>query len=264
MNLPSTPATKNPPNLSSGRSGTLRPPTKKPIMHSGFGSIAVPPPPLRPMKAPIKKVEAVQQPIGRLTQEQLGGGKPIRPEDTVRPPGPVGDVPYTEEEDDGKGGKGKKPPGGGVVGRDKRKVARNKRAEERKGHKEEVVVAAGGKLKILDDDRPQPGHKLRKTKHRQATAPRLSVLELTPPITVRALSEVLGKRSVELLFKLRDHGAAPNTTINSIVEVPVAEMLALEYGIEILFKKPADQEEEQLATFGQVDKPEDLVPRPRS
>ena len=99
------------------------------------------------MKTPPKKVEAVQQPIGRLTQEQLGGSKPIRPEDIVRPPVSPGDIPFVEEDDDGKG-KGKKP--AGVVGRDKRKVARNKRAEERKGHKEEVVVAAGGKLKILD------------------------------------------------------------------------------------------------------------------
>jgi translation initiation factor IF-2 len=255
---PATPVSKAPPNLSSGRPGGLRPAPKKPVMHSGFGSHAVPPPTLRPMKPPPKKVEAVQQPIGRLTQDQLVGTKPIRPEDVVRPPAAPGEVAFVEEEDDGKG-KGKKP--AGVVGRDKRKVARNKRAEERKGHKEEVVVAAGGKLKILDDDRPTPGHKLRKTKHRPATAPRLSNLELQLPITVRSLSEVLGKRSVELLFKLRDHGAAPTTTINSIVEPSLAEVVALEYGLEIDIKKPLDSEEQLLASFNQVDKPEDLLPR---
>src|SRR5439155_12429096 len=116
----------------------------------------------------------------------------------MRPGAPVGEAAFTEDEEDAKG-KGKKP--SSVVGRDKRKVARNKRAEERKGNKEEVVVAAGGKLKILDDDRPSPGHKLRKAKHRPATAPRLSNLALELPITVRSLSEVLGKRSVDLLFK---------------------------------------------------------------
>ncbi len=139
---------------------------------------------------------------------------------------------------------------------------RNKRAEERKGHKEEVVVAAGGKLKILDDDRPA-AHKIRgpKLKHRPSTAPRQGNLELMLPITVRTLSEVLGKRSVELLFKLRDHGAPPTTTINSIVEPALAEVLALEYGLEIEIKKPADAEDDLLAGFDQPDKPEDLVPR---
>jgi translation initiation factor IF-2 len=256
---PTTPASKVPPTLSSGRPGGIRPAPKRPVMHSGFGSHAVPPPTLRPLKPPVKKTEAVQQPIGRLTQDQLVGTKPIRPEDVVRPPSPTGEVPFVEEEDDGRGGKGKKP--AGVVGRDKRKVARNKRAEERKGHKEEVVVAAGGKLKILDDDRPSPVHKLRKAKHRPATAPRLSNLELQSPITVRSLSEALGKRSVELLFKLRDHGAPPTTTINSIVEPSLAEIVALEYGLEIHIKKPADAEEEILASFNQPGKPEDLVPR---
>ena len=255
---PATPASKAPPNLSSGRSGGIRPTRKNPVMHSGFGSHPVPPPTLRPMKAPPKKVEAVQQPIGRLTQEQLGGSKPIRPEDVVRPPVSPGDIPFVEEDDDGKG-KGKKP--AGVVGRDKRKVARNKRAEERKGHKEEVVVAAGGKLKILDDDRPTPGHKLRKGKQRPATAPRLSNLELELPITVRSLSEVLGKRSVELLFKLRDHGAPPTITINSIIEPSLAEVVALEYGLEIEIKKSLDPEEQLLASFNQADTPEDLVLR---
>ena len=164
-----------------------------------------------------------------------------------------------DDDEDGKG-KGKKPTSG-VVGRDKRKVARNKRAEERKGHKEEVVVAAGGKLKILDDDRPTPGHKLRKTKHRPATAPRLSNLELETPITVRALSEALGKRSVELIFKLREHGAPATTTINSIVETSLAERVALEFGLEIHIKKSPDSEEALLASFNQIDNPEDLVPR---
>jgi translation initiation factor IF-2 len=255
--LPAGPITRTPPNLGSGRP-TLRPAPKKPVMHAGFGSMPVPPPTLRPMKPPVKKAEVVQQPIGRLTQEQLGGSKPIRPEDVVRPSAPAGDVVYADDDEEAKG-KGKKP--AGVVGRDKRKVARNKRAEERKGHKEEVVVEAGGKLKILDDDRPTPGHKLRKPKVRQATAPRLSNVELVPPITVRALSEALGKRSVELLFKLRDHGAAPTTTINSIVEPSLAEILALEFGLEIHIKKPQDAEDQLLAGFNQPDRPEDLIPR---
>ena len=47
-------------------------------------------------------------------------------------------------------------------------------------------------------------------------------------ITVRSLSEAIGKRSGELLFKLMGHGLPPTITINSPVEPDMAEMMAAE------------------------------------
>ena len=80
------------------------------------------------------------------------------------------------------------------------------------------------------------------------------------PITVRSLSEALGVRSVEVLFKLKDHGLGM-MTINSIVEPAVAEILALEYGCELDIKRPPSVEEQYLASLEKPDSPEDLVPR---
>ncbi len=252
---PGTPGapSKTPPNLGRGP----RPTPRKPTMHSGLGPHAVPPPTLKPLKPQPKKVEAVQKPIGRFTSDQLKDNKPIRPEDVARPPLPVGPVEDEFEEEDGKGDKKKTK---AVPGRDKRKVARNQRAEERKVHKPEIKVI-DGKIVDLEEDRPTSTKKIIRIKHRPITAPRKGNLVLVPPITVRALSEALGVRSVELLFKLRDHGAAPTTTINSTVEVALAEVVALELGREIHIKKSAGPEEKLLAGFEQPDKLEDLVLR---
>ena len=59
----------------------------------------------------------------------------------------------------------------------------------------------------------------------------LAFAELVPPITVRSLSEALGVRGAELIFKLRQHGALVSTTINSVVEPDIAELIVEEYGI---------------------------------
>ncbi|MCS7047448.1 MAG: translation initiation factor IF-2, partial [Gemmataceae bacterium] len=78
-----------------------------------------------------------------------------------------------------------------------------------------------------------------------------------------ALSEALGIKSVELLFKLRAHGAPPTTNINSVIDVDTAEYLAVEYGVEIDIKRPPSAEEALLASLN-LDAPDDpatLQPR---
>ena len=62
------------------------------------------------------------------------------------------------------------------------------------------------------------------------TLPRKSgKVSLEPPVTVRALSEALGLKSVELIFKLRSHGQA-SANINSTIPEGVVEEIALETG----------------------------------
>src|SRR5262249_20623870 len=77
--------------------------------------------------------------------------------------------------------------------------------------------------------------------------------------TVRTLSEAIGVRSVELLFRLRDHGME-NANINSTVDPLVAETVALDYGCELEVKRPINVEERLLGSLQQLDQPEDLVP----
>jgi translation initiation factor IF-2 len=78
---------------------------------------------------------------------------------------------------------------------------------------------------------------------------------------VRSLSEAIGKKAVELLFKLREHGGPPNATINSTIDPLLAEVLAHDYGINVEIKKPQDAESQMLAGRPGADKPEELLPR---
>ncbi len=81
------------------------------------------------------------------------------------------------------------------------------------------------------------------------------------PITVRSLSEAIGKRSGELLFKLMAHGQPPTITINSLVEPDLAEIMAAEVGCELEIKRPLNVEEQLVTDSKKPDDPEDLQPR---
>jgi translation initiation factor IF-2 len=181
-------------------------------------------------------------------------------EDLLKKPlAPIGPSPEEEEEDGDK--KGKKALGG-VVGRDKRHEERAKRAKERKGREGEKLTAknllageeegprrAGPSLKRKLQRRPEKG-----------TMPRKGKMPIQVPITVRSLSEALGVRSAELLFKLRDHGINA-MNLNLTLEADVAEAIALDYGAELDIKKPLDAEEQLLTSLKQASRPEDLEPR---
>src|SRR5262249_12218678 len=144
-------------------------------------------------------------------------------------------------------------------GRDRRRVARQERAEKRK--KVEVV---DGKIRVDDEDEPvrHARHSKRKIIQQKPTMPRIGKVPLEVPITVRSLSEAIAVRSVEILFKRKDHGSTV-MTINSSVDPEMAEIIAMEYGAELEIKHPLDTEENVLEKYGfnEPDKLEDLVPR---
>jgi len=239
-----------------GAGGRL--PPRRP-MHSGFaGPRPMTPPPLRPMKPPpAKPQEKVQAPIARPTLEQLSQSKPIRPEDLMKPqqaPGFVGEI-----EDDDEANKNKKLKA--VPGRDSRQRARNERAEKRKTTRAEEVKIIGGK-RILEDDDGRPRKTLVHIKRKlKGTMPRKGKVELIPPISVRSLSEAIGVKSGELLFKLVAHGMPTSINLNTIVGPDMAELLAVEYGAEIDIKRPPTFEEQMLARYETPEGPEDLRPR---
>jgi translation initiation factor IF-2 len=233
-------------------------PTRRPRDLRPTSHIAAPLPPLKPPPAKPKKVEEplAQKPIARLTQEQLTQTKPIKPEDVIKPVQP-GEIPDFEDEETDKG---KRPKG--VVGRDKRQQARNERARQRKGRGVEVEVQkeAGGRVLVLEPEERVRKPARIKIKHKQATMPRKGKVPIELPISVRSLSEAAGIRSLDLLFKLRDHGMA-NATINSTIEPELAEVLALETGCELEIKRPTNMEEQLLADLDKPDDPSELVPR---
>jgi translation initiation factor IF-2 len=237
--------------------------TRRPRDLRPTGHAVAPMPPLKPSRPPVlketkKAEEPRQKPIARLTPEQLIQEKPIKPEDVLKPASSA-EVPEFEDEESAEV-KGKRPKG--VAGRDKRQQARNERAKQRKGRGVDVVEVQGGKVVTLEaDERVQLRKPARiKLKHRQPTQPRKGKVPIDLPITVRSLSEAIGVRSGELVFKLRDHGHE-NPHINSHIEPEVAEVLALEAGCELEIKRAPDVEDELLATLNKVSEPGELVPR---
>jgi translation initiation factor IF-2 len=217
------------------------------------------PPTLKPR--PVreeKKQEPVQKPLLKLTGDMLKPG--VKPEDLL-PPAKAPEVPAAlvdlEEEDDA----GKVRPGQ-VTGRDKRHQQRNERAKQRKDRQEAADLRGGRVLLPVDEDRPQKIKQRFKVKKQPQgpTQPRKGKVPVELPVTVRSLSEAIGLKTGDLLFRLQGMGRT-GIHINSILEPDVAEHLALDAGCELDIKKPRDAEERLRAELEKPDDPADLVPR---
>src|SRR5579884_452060 len=225
------------------------------------------PPPLKPRPGPtLKKPQepVAQKPIMRLPNEALKGG-PVNLQDILnKAAAPEAGVPadLIEDEEGTEAAKGKAKGVGGVAGRAQRHQDRNARAKLRKREDEGTR-----RIQLSDEDQRPLRLKDRLTKLRDKkratgpTQPRKGKVPIELPITVRSLSEALGVRQGDLLFKLLGHGAPAGININSIVDPTLAETVALDYGAELDVKRTFDAEEQVLSAFKQPDKPEELEPR---
>lgn len=256
------------PDLDAGKppTGPKPPAQRKPRELRPLVHRATPPPPLKQISIKETKKPEIkaQKPIAKLTTEHLQQKSPIRPEDLLKPSAaaetvaPVFEGGDEEEGEAAKGGKGRPK---GVAGRQKRQEARNERAKLRKRRESEVQVVGGRAVAVEEETPARSATRLKKLKQKQKTQPRKGKVPLEVPITVRSLSEAIGMRSVELLFKLRDHGLPPATNINTVLEANLAEEIALEAGCELEIKRPLDAEEQLLADLNQPDDSADLILR---
>jgi translation initiation factor IF-2 len=214
------------------------------------------PPSLRAQPKPIDKGPKIATPIIALTKKHIeeSKDKPIKIDDLLRPQQPAPGAEVTEEEDTGD----KKDKKRAIPGREQRQKQRNIRAEERKKTRVEIV---DGKVVEIEDDRTGKLHRHIKQKHRQLIKQRPTKLELAAPITVRLLSEELGVRAVELMFKLKEHGVEGNLTINSVIQKDTAELIALEYKCELKVITAQEGEDALLVGYETPDRPEDLILR---
>jgi translation initiation factor IF-2 len=276
---PTPPGAGKVPSLTPSRTdGGARPERRRPpLVPRPSGHRLAPLPPLKqrpaddrkPAAQPIRK----QQPIMALPPEVARGERNLTARDTrdlLQQPGKGGVVPVLPEEiiEDEEGAEARKGAGkarvGGVAGRDKRHAQRNERAKQRKGTTEGVIYRAAAGGVIVEEERPQRTKQRMKElqrKQKGRTQPRKGRVPITLPITVRSLSEAVGMRVGELAFKLKDHGADANITINSTLDPVLAEAIALELGCELEVKKPFDVEEQLTAGMQKPDNPEDLLPR---
>jgi translation initiation factor IF-2 len=283
---PSAPPTPTPPvapshgtmrNLNAPRPGPNAPNRNRvPPRPTPSSFRATPPPSLKPIKPPEPKKpeqQAGPKKLADIPPELQGMNRPITIQDIQRElaktppkpgaPGAPTEEAGAEEEDDGKGkgGKGGSKKPGVVPGRDARHRLRQDRQERRKGEIDKVKRVSDVGI-LLEDDPRERFRKRHKPKQREiAKKAQDSKVVVSLPITVRALSEGLGVRSGELLFKLMGHGAPPTITINSTVEQEMAELVALDYHKELEIKRGADTERDVLEKAQQADKPEDLQPR---
>jgi translation initiation factor IF-2 len=237
---------------------------------SGYGVVtrnpqAKPPPSLRtPAPPPTPKPSGGVTKIANIPQHLMKGDRPITAKDVLdaqrTPPiggavAPVGDV--EDEGDEGKG-KGKVRPGG-VIGRDQRRAQRDIRSRDRK---DVGVQLQGGQVVVLEDDRP--GRKLRrpKIKPKRGTEPRKGKVQITPPITIRALCEALGLAFPKVVQKLTSLGV-PFTAINinAVIDTEMAELVAADHEVELEIRKPQDAEEQLLASLEAPDEESVLEPR---
>ena len=260
---PSGPAAKDggggaPPARPSG--GRTQPRRIMPGGHAHLQPLKpIAPPSLKPSPKPVDKGPKVMQPIVSLTPEHIKQNqtKPIRAEDLLRPQAPV---PVEVEDEDDPNKKDKKK---AIPGREERQKKRNQRAEIRKSTKTAVVIE-GGKIKELDDDDVRPGHRISariKLKQKPLIKQRPTALVLESPITIRLLSEELGIKAGELIFKLRDHGAQTNLNINSVIDAEMSSLVALDFGCDLKVKEPQTAEAVLLGSYETPDDPADLVLR---
>lgn len=167
-----------------------------------------------------------------------------------RPGGPTEEVPEDDDRRKGtaaKGDKGDKPE---VKPGDQRAKERQRRTDARKGKVQvKDVVIQGGDVEAVEEhfgSRRGPRAALLKKQRRQrqpGTLERKGKVPITVPITVRGLSEAIGMKATELIFKLKDLTNAL-FTINSNIEIEVAVLIAEEKGVELDIQKPKSAEDD--------------------
>lgn len=95
----------------------------------------------------------------------------------------------------------------------------------------ERLQQAEGLLK----ERRREMHKTQQHRPTAGAAHKPTRIEITPPVTVRELSEEMGIKNSELLKKLMAQGVM--ATVNQSLDIEAAQMLGLEFGIEVAIKQ---------------------------
>ena len=97
--------------------------------------------------------------------------------------------------------------------------------------RDERLASAAGALK-------ERKREMSKTQQRasapHAPAQRPTHIEITPPFTIRELSEAMGVKSSDIVKKLMQQGTM--ATVNQVIEPEAAQIIALELGLELVIK----------------------------
>ncbi|MEX0676623.1 MAG: translation initiation factor IF-2, partial [Pirellulales bacterium] len=138
------------------------------------------------------------------------------------------------------------------VGREQRQLNRRRAGQSHQRSTEDDEVAT---------PRRRAAARMIKRTGTNTAAPRKSKVTLSLPCTIRSFSETIGVSAQQVLRQLLGLGTMAN--INSEIETDMAELLAVELGVEVDFKREVDLGELTLAQLreGQDDQSQ-LAPRP--
>ena len=218
--------------------------------------------PKAPMKLTLEQIQRLRQleqqkgrvkieDVHRLTTTPVPGteeNRPTGPNVPGRPgaPLPGRDQPGEGNSDPRRPGAPGAPGPGGAAGRDQRQKQRQERGRDvRAGSfRNSVVIGRGGSVDMITNDRHRKKHRgPSHVKHGPIVL--AGKVEIDVPITVRNLSTTIGMKVGELILKLKN---ATNSlyTMNSPVAFDVAEMVAIDKGIELVAKASETAEDEVL------------------
>ena len=136
------------------------------------------------------------------------------------------------------------------VGREQRQLNRRRvGTTNRRGDEEDAPV------------RRRSGPRMNRRTGTNTAAPRKGKVTLEMPCTVRSFSTAIGVPASQVLRQLMGLGTMGN--INSEIDPEMAELLAVELGVEVDFRHAVDEGEETLSKYHEEqDDPAQLEPRP--
>lgn len=136
-------------------------------------------------------------------------------------------------------------------GREQRQLKRKKAATVKRQKPEEGEEDTGGLMRRRTH--------IRRTGANTA-APRRENICVELPCTVRSFSEALGVPARDILAKLLELGTMSN--IAATLETEMAELLAVELGVQVTFQHAVNLEQKVIQTLEAPDDPAKLQPRP--
>jgi translation initiation factor IF-2 len=205
------------------------------------------------MKAPLEEMEQQQQPKEGASRSR-GKTPPAAAAPSPAAPGGLSGFKaaadrakgrFRKDDEDGDG-RGKKGTAGIAVAR----------AERRKRNSNRTTIEQGE-----FDRRPQRGGRRLVRKGTNTAAPRKENVVLELPCSVRSFSEAAGVPAGRVLGTLMQMGHG--VTINANLDPELAELLAVELGVELEFRQPQSLEEDVIDSIeDSEDTEESLVSRP--
>jgi len=129
--------------------------------------------------------------------------------------------------------------------------------EESRQRRRERRRKSGGEE---DDGSERRGRGMRRRRSRSGPVELKSSAIVEIPVTIRSLSEAMGRPARSLISALFEQGRM--VSINDAIDEETAQEIALEFEVELEFKRPRDLEAELVASLEIDEDPEDLVLRP--